>query len=245
MLRGIYAAASGMDASANAHEMIARNLAHASVPGYRRVILPFVTMEQAAAPGIGPDPVPGTEMLGVQNGKAELDLTPGSMVRTGSPLDVAIQGDGFFSVQGPTGTLYTRSGAFQIDPAGQLVTTDGLPVLSDKGPITIPSTTTASQVSISADGTIRAGKEDVGKLKVTHFADPQQLESVGASLFRAAADARPLESDAQLLQGTRELSNVSPVNELINMIAAQRHYEASQRAITAMDRAMQKRLETN
>jgi len=243
MLRGIYAAASGMDATANAHEAIARNLAHALVPGYRRTIVPFVAYESAEAQAGSSTPAPGTETLGVTNGKLTTDFSPGAIVQTSNPLDVAIQGDGFFNIQGPSGTLYTRSGAFQLDGTGRIVTADGFPVLGAQGLFTLPPNTTASQISIAPDGTVRAGKEELGQLRLTDFPDPQKLESVGASLFRASADIRSTPSEARVVQGSRELSNVSPVNELINLIAAQRHYEASQRSITAMDRAMQRRVE--
>jgi flagellar basal-body rod protein FlgF len=243
MLRGIQAAASGMDAATEAHSIISRNLAHVSVPGYRRVVIPFATLDVANPEALSTEDA--TETIGTQPGKLTTDFSQGVLSQTGNPLDVALTGDGFFVVEGPNGPLYTRCGAFMLDAEQQLVTADGLPVMGQSGPIQVPAGASVQQIQISPEGVIRAGREEVGRLNVTKFADPQLLQSVGASLFYAPPQAQPTASDALVVQGSRELSNVSAVSELVNLITAQRHYEASQRTLSAIDRTMQRRLESN
>jgi flagellar basal-body rod protein FlgF len=239
MLRGLYAAATGMEAAANAHEVTSRNLAHASVPGFRKMLSAFEAMQN-------PNGKTREEQLaGTEVKTPSFDFTSGPLNQTGSPLDLALEGDGFFVVNGPQGPLYTRSGTFQLDGQGQLVTPDGLPVQAASGTITLPPNTPISKMVVGADGTVRVGSEELGRLEIRRFDNPQALQSVGATLFQAPPELAAQPAQARVLQGVREMSNVSPVNELVNLIAAQRHYEMSQKAATAMDRAAQKRIDLN
>jgi flagellar basal-body rod protein FlgF len=239
MLRGLYAAATGMEAAANAHEITSRNLAHASVPGFRKMLSTFEAMKNPHAD------TREEELAGAEVKAATFDFTSGPLNRTGAPLDLALEGDGFFVVDGPDGPLYTRSGTFQLDGAGQLITPDGLTVRAASGTITIPPNTPLSKVVIGPDGAVRVGPEELGRLDIRRFDDPQALRSVGATLFEAPPQLAAQPSDAQVIQGVREMSNVSAVSELVNLIAAQRHYEMSQKAAVAMDRAAQKRIDLN
>jgi flagellar basal-body rod protein FlgF len=239
MLRGLYAAATGMEAAANSHEVTSRNLAHASVPGFRKMLSTFEAMRNAHAD------TPEENLAGTEVKTPTFDFTSGPLNRTGAPLDVALEGDGFFVVEGPNGPLYTRSGTFELDGEGKLITPDGLPVKAASGEITIPPNTTLSEVVIGADGTVRVGAQELGQLDIRSFDDPQTLRSVGATLFQAPPQLVAQPSQARVIQGVREMSNVSPVSELVNLIAAQRHYEMSQKAATAMDRAAQKRIDLN
>jgi flagellar basal-body rod protein FlgF len=239
MLRGLYAAATGMEAAANAHEVTSRNLAHASVPGFRKALMSFEAMQNPRATRAEED------LSGAQVNTPVHDFSAGPLNRTGAPLDLALDGDGFFVVEGPQGPLYTRSGTFSLDSDGQLVTPDGLPVKTASGTLTIPPNTPAAEIVVGADGTVRVGKEELGQLDLRRFDDPQSLEAVGATLFQAPADVVAEPAAARVVQGAREMSNVSPVNELVNLIAAQRHYEMSQKAATSMDRAAQKRIDLN
>jgi len=239
MLRGLYAAATGMEAAANAHEVTSRNLAHASVPGFRKSLLSFEAMHNDRA-------AKGEEDLsGAQVNQPSIDFSPGPLNRTGAPFDLALDGDGFFVINGPDGPLYTRSGTFELDNNGQLVTPDGLTVKTAAGTLTIPPNTDVSQIVVGTDGTVRAGANELGQIDIRRFDDPQSLRSVGATLFQAPVDVIAQPSTARVVQGAREMSNVSPVNELVNLIAAQRHYEMSQKAATAMDRVAQKRIDLN
>jgi len=239
MLRGLYAAATGMEAAANSHEVTSRNLAHASVPGFRKMLTSFEAMQNPHADTAEED------LAGTRVRLPSTDFTPGPLNRTGAPLDLAINGDGFFVIEGPEGPLYTRAGTFQLDGDGQVVTPDGLPVKTVSGTLTIPQNQSLSELVVGPDGTVRIGSEELGRLDLRRFDNPQALREVGATLFQAPPEAGAQESDALVVQGVREMSNVSAVSELVNLIAAQRHYEMSQKAATSMDRAAQKRIDLN
>ena len=157
------------------------------------------------------------------------DMSQGSIERTGNSLDVAIDGNGFMVVQTPNGERYSRNGSLQISPTGQLVTSDGYPVLGDGGPITLQSTD--RQISISRDGTIsvREGASKVdsarGKLRMVTFASPQQLKKDGAGAFSAPAGAQPQPATTgAFIQGAVEKSNVRGVVEMSRMIEITRSY---------------------
>jgi flagellar basal-body rod protein FlgF/flagellar basal-body rod protein FlgG len=157
------------------------------------------------------------------------DMSQGPLDRTGNPLDVAIDGKGFLTVQTPTGQRYTRNGALQIDNTGQLVTNEGFPVLGDNGPIMFQQTD--HQVQISRDGTIsvREGTATVdsarGHLRVVTFDNPQQLQKDGSSNFNATQGAQPQDTkNAGIIQGAVEKSNVRGVVEMSRMIELTRSY---------------------
>jgi flagellar basal-body rod protein FlgF len=158
------------------------------------------------------------------------DMTPGTVEKTGNPLDVAVDGNGFLAVQTPGGERYTRNGALQINSTGQLVTMDGNPVLGDAGPITFQPTD--KQISISRDGTIsvREGNAKVdsarGVLKLVSFDNAQQLQKDGSGTFAAVGGAQPQPTKtASIVQGAVEKSNVRGVVEMSRMIEITRNYE--------------------
>jgi flagellar basal-body rod protein FlgF len=157
------------------------------------------------------------------------DMNAGGMQRTGNPLDVAIDGDGFFTVQTSRGQRYTRNGSFKINPAGQLVTSEGDPVLGSGGPITFQPND--RQISISPDGTISARQGNStadsvrGTLTVVNFANPQQLQKDGGSTFKPPAGVTPqAATGAKIVQGELEKSNVRGVVEMSRMIEITRSY---------------------
>jgi len=157
------------------------------------------------------------------------DMSQGPVMRTGNPLDIAIDGNAFLVVQTPRGERYTRNGALQINATGQLVTSDGNPVLGEAGPITFQPND--NQVSISRDGTIsvREGtaKTDSlrGKLRLVNFATMQQLQKDGSSTFKVTGNAQPQPAtNASVAQGSIEKSNVRGVVEMSRMIEITRNY---------------------
>lgn len=158
------------------------------------------------------------------------DMSQGPIARTGNPLDVAIDGNGFLVVQTPRGERYTRNGALQINATGQLVTGEGDPVLGDSGPISFQPTD--HQVSISRDGTIsvREGTSNVdsarGKLRLVTFANRQLLQKDGGSTFKATngVQPQPASPETGLVQGAVEKSNVRGVVEMSRMIEITRTY---------------------
>lgn len=236
MLSGLYGAATGMNAAAAQHEVIARNLAHSQVPGFRKGLVVMRTFE-SALDAAQQAQVRG-EAWGVALAQTATDFSPGGLQRTGAPLDVAIEGDGFFVLSGPDGPLYTRNGTFHRDEQGELVSADGLAVEGDGGAISVPEDVSTDQIVINEDGTVRAGGAELGRIQVVQFADTSRLRSAGATLF-SAAGAAPEPATPKVVQGARELSNVSAVEELVRMLAGMRHYEASQRAMRSIGEAVQ------
>ena len=157
------------------------------------------------------------------------DMNAGQVQHTGNPLDLAIDGEGFFVVQTPRGQRYTRNGSLQINAAGQLVTTEGDPVLGGGSPITFQPTD--RQISISPDGTIsvRQGNSTAdsvrGTLTLVKFANPQLLQKDGGSTFNAPAGVTPQNNTAaKIVQGALEKSNVRGVVEMSRMIEITRTY---------------------
>lgn len=231
MLAGLYSAATGMNAAAKQHEVIARNLAHSNVPGFRRQIMVSETFESALQTAVLPS---GHEAWGVSPKVVVTDFGQGIIQRTEQPLDVAIDGKGFFTVEGPDGVmLHTRNGAFNRNETGQLVTSEGFLVQGEGGPITIPPEVPLNQVVIGIDGGVRSKTATYGKLQIVDFADPQQLQPVGATMY-FADNLESTAGSGRVLQGCRELANVSAVEELVAMLVGMRHYEASQRALRSI-----------
>ena len=227
MIRGIYSAANAMDSAVQAHEIVAQNLAHANVPGFRARGMSFTLAGPQSAGGAKDD----------KNATSYIDFRPGTLQFTGAPLDIALDGDAFFSVQGPNGTLYTRNGAFHLDNSGKLVSQAGYPLLGAGGPLTIPSD--AGSITVSRDGTIKAGDQTVGQIQLTKFANKQKLEPIGPTLFRANQDAGSSTAVATVLQGYRESSNVQPAEAMVAMISGTRHFESAQRALKAIAESIQ------
>lgn len=219
-----------MDVTSIQQDVVARNLANANQPGYRRQVLSFETFLAKNA------------LVGA---KAELhqDFTPGDPVHTGAELDVALVSDGFFTVQDPSGLLYTRNGTFHRNAQGRLVTFDGRAVLGMPGPrgedvaITIPRT--AKTISILDNGTVVADKVAVGRLRLARFSDNNRLARVGTTFFRPPDGLRPELGVGEVRQGYRERSNGEMVSELMHMVFGFRHYEASERALRSLSDAVQ------
>lgn len=243
MLTGIYSAATAMQRAQQRHEVVARNLAHVNVPGYRRAMLPQQTFE--ASLSAARQQRAAFDSLGTHSDGVQFDFSSGLMKQTGRPLDVAIQGEGFFAVQGPQGELYTRSGAFQVNSEGRIVTSDGLPVAAESGDLRLPPDSSPSQLLIKQDGTATVNGASIGRLKVVQFEDPSQLQLRGATLFAVPVDVSPESSDAVIVQGTRELSNVNAVTELVSMISAQREHDAAQRAMNSIAEAIEHHTDLN
>ena len=143
-----------------------------------------------------------------------------------SPLDLAIHGDGYFVVDTPDGERYTRHGVFQLDASGNIVTTEGHPVLGSGGaPIAIPLG--ATDITITRDGTISADTNEIGRIKLVRFDDPQALSKVGSGLYDAKDQTPQPSNDSEIFQGMVENSNVKGVVEMARMIDTVRAYQAA------------------
>ncbi|MEM7457430.1 MAG: flagellar hook-basal body protein [Planctomycetota bacterium] len=224
MIQGLYSNAAAMDVLTQRQELISSNLAHMNTGGHRRSRI-----------GVSKRSVPDFQgrigELGPEVSIAKVDFSQGRLHRTGAPLDFAISGDGFFVVEGDGGELLTRNGRFHIDPdSNTLVNEEGFPAQGENGAIQIDSSIPASAISISANGTLSANGESLGKLRIAAFEDNEQLELVSATYFREGANAVAKESDASVQQYFMEMSNVNPVSELVALIVSSRRFEAAQRA---------------
>ena len=171
------------------------------------------------------------------------DFSNGPVQQTGRPLDVSIEGEGFFVVEGPQGPLYTRNGGFHVDTAGRIVTTDNLPVQGTSGNLILPADASTESITISNDGQISAGATSVGQIRVVVAQNPLELTAMGETLYAATASSGIEDADVKLSQGMLEASNVTAVAELVNLIVASRQYEAAQKTLTAIDTAIRNRID--
>lgn len=235
MLSGIYSAGTALQAAQRAHEMISHNLAHLNVPGFRRSDVSFSEF----VPQLGSvEPDDQETGHGALVESVTTDFSKGVLAHTGRNLDVAINGEGFFTVEGPDGPLYTRNGVFHLTKEGQLVTAGGHPLQGSSGTISIPNNVSASQIHIGNDGTISAEGTQLGQIEIVSFENNNQLIPAGTSMFRAPDGVESQEANVSLAQGIREQSNVSAVDEMVHMITAMRHYEAAQRVMKTIDEAV-------
>lgn len=243
MIPGLYSAATAMDVTDRRQEVVAENLANLQTPGYRRRVLSQASFDSVLAPMQSPnDGVYSSRLLGVHTGDTKFDFTQGHLQETGVKLHAALNGDGFFTIQGPNGPLYTRSGAFHSDSQGTIVNVDGLPVMGTNGTLTLPAGASSSQVEITNDGNFYVGEQRVGQLQLVNFADKNVLQPEGASLFSAPAGVVTTGTEAEVIQGRLEMANTSSVDELVNLIEISRHRDAAQRALTTIADSIKKRI---
>lgn len=199
-------------------QVIANNIANASTPAFKSERLLFQQFVEQAGDG--------TEISFVKDVAVIRDLSEGNFERTGNTLDLAINGEGYFAVEAPNGTEYTRNGRFQLDGEGQLVTGSGHPVLGEGGrPIVLNPGET--DIEINADGTIGTALGPIGRLKVVRFENEQDMQPTESGLYET--DQAPLPSpDTKVVQGMVEASNVQPIVEMTRMIDAVRGYQSTQ-----------------
>jgi flagellar basal-body rod protein FlgG len=256
MYRAMFTAASGMEAQQLNLDNVANNLANASTSGFRRRRLQFQDLiyQNLVAPGAAATqqttfPVGLQIGLGARTAASEVIQLQGDFNQTGNPLDLTIQGAGFFQIQLPSGEVaYTRSGAFHLDSTGIIVDAQGNQL---QPALTVPSS--ATNITIGTDGTVsvttpgQAQAQQVGSIQLATFANPGGLNSIGNNYFlETTASGNPIigtpggtEGLGQIQQGVLENSNVDVVGEFIQMILAQRSYEANSRVVRAADEMFQ------
>ena len=256
MIRSLWIAKTGLDAQQTQMDVISNNLANVSTSGFKRARavfedLLYQTIRQPGAQSSEQTQLPSGLQLGtgVKPVATERIFTQGNLQQTGNAKDVAIQGNGFFQVLMPDGTTsYTRDGSFQLDSNGQLVTASGYTV---QPAITIPAD--AQTLTIASDGVVsvtQAGSSapvTVGTLQLAMFVNPAGLQSLGENLYAETASSgtpsanTPGSNGAGTLnQSYVETSNVNVVEEMVNMIVAQRAYEINSKAVTVSDQMLQK-----
>lgn len=251
MIRALYTAASGMSAQQSNMDNVAHNIANVNTAGFKKSRVEFedlvyqeLRVAGAATSPTGEAPV-GLEFgLGTRPVGTARDFGTGNLRQTNAPLDLAIQGAGFFQVNMPDGTIgYTRAGAFHRDAQGVLVTAEGYTLDPQ---ITVPAE--ATTISISAQGIVSAtiagqsASQQLGTIELANFQNPAGLRPLGGNLFAVTtASGEPqtgvpgLEARGTLVQGMLEDSNVSVVEEMVAMILGQRAYEANSKVLRAAD----------
>ncbi len=256
MIRALFSAGTGMTAQQMNVDNIANNLANANSTGFkaRRAQFEDLVYQNVVQPGAASGSstvVPsGLQLgLGTRPSSNEIDLSQGNFAQTNGPLDLVIQGRGFFQVRQANGqTAYTRSGAFQLDKDGNFVTQNGIPL---EPQISVPSE--AQTITVAADGTVsytlpnQTSSQTAGQIQLANFANPAGLNSIGNNLLLPTdASGDPVigspggqEGLGTLQQGYLESSNVSVVNEFVNLIVAQRAYEANSKVVKAADEMYQ------
>jgi flagellar basal-body rod protein FlgG len=237
MLEGMYAAAAGMTAQQQQIDAIGNDLANADTTGYKAERVGFRDLlynqiDQAgtvSSAGAGA----AAETIGANQ-------TQGSIQNTGDPLDLAIEGPGYFTVKRSDGsTALTRDGAFEVDAQGKLTTSEGDLV---QPPITLPKGVAPSEVSIGPDGTVKDGAgRTLGKISLVEVASPDHLLGAGGSLLTTSAASgapRPV-ATAKIQQGALEGSNVDSATEMVKMISTQRSYQLESSAIQTENQMLQ------
>jgi len=256
MFHALYTAASGMTAQQINLDNIANNLANASTSGFqsRRVQFSDLLYQSEVMPGSAATQqttvAAGLQVgLGTRPGNTEIIQTQGDLSSTGNPLDFAIEGTGFFQILMPNNQIgYTRSGSFQPNAQGALVTANGDAL---QPAITVPAN--ATNITVGSDGTVSAtlpgqtNASQVGTIQLATFANPGGLNSIGNNIYLATtASGDPVvgtpggaDGLGTIQQGMLEQANVNIVDEFVNMILAQRSYESNSRVVKAADEMLQ------
>jgi len=252
MMRALWSAASGMIGQQKHMDVVSHNIANVNTYGNKKVRAEFQdliyqTLREAGAESGADSQYPtGLQIgLGTRVAATQRVFTQGALQTTDNPTDIGIQGEGFFRIEMPDGTIaYTRDGTFKLDSNRRMVTTDGYPLADG---ITIDEAAPSSSIVISGDGRVSctpAGGEQqvVGQITLARFVNPAGLTAVGKNLFVvSAASGDPIEGNpgedgaGTLTQGTLEMSTVQIVEEMVEMIISQRAYESNSKAVTTSD----------
>jgi flagellar basal-body rod protein FlgF len=222
-------AANGMRARLESLDLLANNIANSSAPGFKadkEFFGLYLSQEAAESPeGTNPPALPVIE-------KNWTDFAQGSMTPTGSPLDLALNGKGFFVADSPAGAVFTRDGSFRLSKDGELQTLAGYPVQGTDGkPIALDS---SKAVEIAPDGSVRQGGQDVGRIAIVDFKDPTALSKRGNNYFRLdVSDVKPVAAlNAQIQQGQLEAANFQPAESAVRLVNVMRQFETMQKAMS-------------
>jgi flagellar basal-body rod protein FlgF len=234
MIEGIELASSGLDAYANVQEVIARNLANANTVGFKKNIISFKTVLTQTE---------DVETSSLQTNYG-IDYSKGSLIYTGNALDMAVDGNGFFTLETENGVKYTRNGKFQLSSTGEIITDSGAKLLGQGGPIQIPKS--GGEIVIDNNGNVKVNGKEIGKLMITNFNDLTSLVPTGNSTFTAPLDSIDEDGEAKfkVAQGYLEGSNVSVVTEMVDMITNMRSYEASNNVLKNFSDLMERLITT-
>ncbi len=213
-----------MIAQLRKNDIVANNLANINITGYKKDVVFLEVLKDETNPKVN----------------IQTDFSQGSLKQTDNPLDLAISGPGFFTIETDQGEAYTRDGHFTVDEQGVLRTSGGNAVLGQGGWINLfTDETKAGEVNVTRLGDIYVNDTLIDTLRITDFEDYSGLRKIGENLFRVSPDVgfRSVE-EPNVLQGNLEESNVSAVQEMVNLIEIQRQFESSQRIVKTIDRAL-------
>lgn len=239
ILRGIYTAASGMLVESKRMDVSSNNLANVDTAGFQKQTAHIYPFPQAPITRTyqGQKQVLGTLGTGAFVDGSRSSFAPGALQVTENPLDLALVGAGFFAIETPEGTRYTRDGRFTINPSGLLATLDGNLVRGEGGFIHVGE----GEALFNAAGELTVNGQFVDKLLVVEFNDREGLLRQGANLYEALPEAGdPFRYQATIAPGTIETANINVVNEMVNLINIQRSYEANQKVVQAFDETLGK-----
>jgi len=239
MDRGTYSAASGGLVQFRKLEIVNNNLANSNTPGFKREVLvgQEQTFDQTLARLVqGKDPYAKGDherTPGVVNIEARTDFSPGPIKFTGNPYDLALKNPkDFFVINTPEGEQYTRAGDFTLGADGALVTQDGQPVAGEGGTITVSGT----GINISPDGSVRSNTTPLGRIRVVRFDDPNSLQRIGHTRFQLAqGQPAPRVVDGELEPGSLEMSNVSSITSVLDLITTNRAFDMYTRSAKTID----------
>lgn len=220
MIKGLYTSVAGLSVAEGRQQVLAHNLANMNTPGYKADDVSAESFEKIFSEMFPANPGTGAVTAGDR-----LDLGQGGLTQTGAPLDLALDGDGFFTLAGQDGPLYTRAGRFTRDANGTLRSADGLAVVGADGQ---PITVRGNEVKVTADGTVLSDGTPAGRLQLVSF-DQAALTRAGTATFSATARGAP--AQARVVSGALENSNVDPTAVMTMMTMLMRAFEAGRQAV--------------
>lgn len=225
----IYVALSRQNALRRQMEVVANNVANMNTTGFKQQRMLFT--EFLERPGMH------EQVSFVQDRAVVRDLSAGGLMETGNPLDFALNGPGYFTVDTASGQRYTRAGSFRLNDQRQIVDLGGLPLLSDNGqPMVVPEG--ATDIRLSSDGTVSTELGEIGRLNIVTFQREQMMIEVGSGLYVTDEEPQAAPAETKVAQGVLEQSNVKPVLEMTQMIDVMRQYQQNQRLIDSENERM-------
>ncbi len=248
MVRGLYTAYTGMANEQKRLDIISNNLANAATVGYKEDNSTSQSFDHLLTLKIRDNSegnnnrVIGNMSMGVKLGEVYTNYGQGSLRETNNPYDLAIEGNGFFTLSvtdkaGNENTQYTRNGSFTMTKDGHIVDENGNYLMGEAGAIVVP--TNASEVVIDKTGAVYADKVYIDNVKITDFEDYNYLSKTGDTMYKALDGAVEKPANALLQQGFTEQSNVNIISEMVDMISVTRAYEANQKIIKSVDQTLE------
>ncbi len=236
MITGLYVGASSLVSQGNAQEIIARNLANVNTVGYKKAVPVF----QAYLFNMQEGDVTSKKGIGNKLGNEAIDFSSGSLEYTGNDLDMAIKGDGFFTVQTEDGVRYTRKGQFTLSRDMKVVTHEGWPLMGNGGEIQVPKG--AQSITVKANGGFSVDGKEIDKVKVVEIPNVTDLESVGGCLYKLSdrASEPEISTRAEIAHHHIEKANVIAVDEMVTMIANMRSYQAGSKVTESINQSLEK-----